>query len=75
MVGKFWEDKCEYEKYTYFGWDPLIRYTDDYYKQYIFDSRPINTWGGGGLQGFIYDWVVTWVTLIFEVSKYKNFIY
>ena len=23
MVGKLWEDKCEYENFTYFGWDPL----------------------------------------------------
>ena len=24
MVGKNWEDKCEYENLTYFGWDPLL---------------------------------------------------
>ena len=24
MVGKNWEDKMEYGKFTYFGWDPLL---------------------------------------------------
>ena len=25
MVGKNWEDKMEYENFTYFGWDPLAQ--------------------------------------------------